>query len=385
MIRTVVLLLALFSATWAEDVDTPKACEDFVFEKLPTVKRSWTTDEKKSQSVRDSYKVERAEKAKDCAKELSAHANTLTALLTGEAVKESDLKKLERWKSLAIGPFSNIAGIRRYLIRLHRTYRNVKLTMTKPMPNEIHDSDDRIHRLMALYGLRERLAAALDSGVSVAETGDDEVRSARDTSLETQVRGLVRWESEHFGDDKPKAGMDFSIGGSFGFIPIVTLVSVIDPITKLPVGGEQAPIPFSTYFQGFTWDIVGRGHFPARGRFESGIFLKFGHGALLSDTDSFERKGAAAGSDAVVVMQRFRNGTGRVAPFWETGVEGRLYGEESMDQVHSEKTYLNPAPCICPRGIATIPVSDAGVSRAIRTLIACFSEWLLASTGLLTR
>jgi hypothetical protein len=212
-----------------------------------------------------------------------------------------------------------------------------------PYPSAINESDDRIHYLMALYGLRERLAAALDSGVSLAETGDDEVRAARDTTLETQVRGLARWETEHFGDDKPKLGMDFSVGGSFGFIPIMTLVSVRDPQTGLLVGGDDTPTPFSTYFQGFTWDVAGRAHFAARGRLEPGVFLKFGHGLLLSDTDSFDRAGGAAGAKSTVVLQRLRNGTGRVSPFWEAGFEGRLYGEESMDQIHSEKTYLNPA------------------------------------------
>jgi hypothetical protein len=204
------------------------------------------------------------------------------------------------------------------------------------------ESDVLVHRLMSIYGLRERIAAALDTGVSWAEAGDDEVRSARDTHFETQGRGLMRWESEHFGDDKPILGMDFSVGGTFGFIPVMTLVSVTDPTTGTVIGGKDTPTPFATYFQGMLWDVTGRAHLGSKGRIEPAFLLRYGHTMLFSDTDSFERSGAA-NDRQTVIMQRLRNGTGRVARVWEAGLEARMYDGESMDLIPSEKSYLNPA------------------------------------------
>jgi hypothetical protein len=196
---------------------------------------------------------------------------------------------------------------------------------------------------MARYELRERIGTAIDAGVTWAETGNDQVRPARDAKFETKGKGLLRWESEHFSDDSPVGGhMDFSVGGSFGFTPVMTLVSVLDPGSRAPIGGVEKPTPFATYFQGFTWDIAGRAHLTRAARSEPAFFARYGHTLLLADSDSFERSGAAS-QNKTVVMERLRNTTGRVARFWETGLEARMYEQESMDQIHHEKSYITPA------------------------------------------
>jgi hypothetical protein len=285
--------------------------------------------------------------ARDCANMLVEHLGRLDAKLTGDVVEVSVAGELRALPFAGAQWFATKDNIRRYLMRLHRTYRNLKETLGKEDSEKldsIREADELVHRLMARYELRERIGTAIDTGVTWAETGNDAVKPARDAKLETKGRGLLRWETEHFGDDSPWGGfLDGSLGGSFGFAPVMTLVGVLDPATNNPVTSGGKPAAYATHYQGFTWDVVGRVQFPGRvNRSEPGAFLRYGHTLLLSDTDSLERSGAES-QKTTVVLQRLRNATGRVARFWETGFEARLYEQESMDQIHHEKSYTTPA------------------------------------------
>ncbi len=78
------------------------------------------------------------------------------------------------------------------------------------------------HDLMSRRGLREVLAAVLDTGFVLTDSGNSVIKDARN-SLQKTATGLILWESKHFGDDGPSK-WDFSFGGDLGMVPALGLV-----------------------------------------------------------------------------------------------------------------------------------------------------------------
>jgi hypothetical protein len=300
-----------------------------------------------------------AQRFHDCASALKGHVQQLYAIPPALQAPAAEF----------IGAsLADEAGRRRYFINLHTLYRQVKLhngmltTLLKKSDDttvsdeiktraleQVDDTDflmsqlsDLIHNLMATVGIRERLAASFDGGVSFAEAGDDAVSSGRDDTLETTTRGLIRWETEHFGDDAPSS-FDVSVAGAFGFAPILTMVSVDDGSGVIMTPSDPPQIQnHVAYLQGIVWEIAPRLNWHVDDRTEFALSGRFGHTWLTKDTDTFERR-VDQDTTTTVTLRRLRNGSGRVAPYWEAGVELRLHAMESLDLLHHEKSYLNPA------------------------------------------
>lgn len=297
-----------------------------------------------------------AEAAFACAEQLESHVTQL-------AKGETDVAEIFVGASIR-----DVDTKRRYLIRLHTLYRRVKqrnntiraeideittekqdasikearalTTKTREKISSDGGVSDTIHELMAGVGIRERLAASFDGGVSFAEAGNDTVPSGRDSTLETAGRGLIRWETEHFGDDRG-SNWDFSLAGAFGFVPVMGLVSASENAAVIRNADTGLPKPFATYSQGLMWDVSPRWNVHVGDRQEFAVVARMGHTWTMSDIDVFERK--VGTSPTNVTLTRLKNGVGRVTPFREIGVEIRLHTSESRDLLHHEKSYLNPA------------------------------------------
>lgn len=123
---------------------------------------------------------------------------------------------------------------------------------------------------MAAQGLQAPFAAMLDTGASFSATGNNEVPDARDTT-DTEVRGVIRWESKHFLDDRGR-NWDWSFGGQIGFNPKLTMVQVkrVAGDGSGVAGTAVTPNPQVMFWQAFWWDFGPRINIPLNGNFETG-------------------------------------------------------------------------------------------------------------------
>lgn len=337
----------------AQDAHRLPECTAFMTDRpVPNVTAAKDDEKRRADLIRaahDDYK-----KAHACARNLERHLQKIFGGWDKMSTPAPEIGGAD---------LSTDARRRRYLIRLHSIYRQVKQRVQHFTEAKQSDKakalglvdrldeaealalvdrlDVKVHDLMGEVGMRERVAAAFDGGVSFAEAGNDSVRSGRDTTLETKGRGLIRWETEH-GLAERRGRFDYSVAGTFGFVPVLTLVSV-DTGTGIIMkeGSQTLPQPFATYFSGLTWDVAPRANIHSSERAEFSFLYRFGQTWLTTDIETFQRR--AGERTTQVVLSRLRNGTGRVARFQEIGLEFRLHGAENRDRLEHEQSYLNPA------------------------------------------
>jgi hypothetical protein len=259
--------------------------------------------------------------------------------------------------------FGNARDINVYLIRAHSLYKRMKSAAGKPataagtpaanLQLELSSLGTFIHRLLAKQGLGEPFGAILDTGATFAAAGNNEVPNARD-STDTEVRGVIRWESKHFREDYARR-WDWSFGGQIGFTPALTLVQVrkvaaaagetaasanrLQTLADAPVPADptlDTPNPQVLFRPAFIWDFAPRFNLQLRDNFELSAFVRAGQTRLWSATESFKR-----GSDSYVA-EAIPNRTGSAESFFESGLELRLY-DVDLDVAHHEKSYVNPA------------------------------------------
>jgi hypothetical protein len=274
----------------------------------------------------------------------AVRSSQLTAAAAHAAFFGSDLTKPN---SVVVEPrelnFADANSVSLYLMKAHSIYKNLKRwrshvkspsgqaiashgSQLREVDRSLDRLGDLVHDLMSAEGLREVFSTVLDTGITWADAGNANVPSARDSG-EIQARGIVGWESKHFGDDDAPA--HFSIGGSLGFVSVLSLARTSE------TGESTVSEPQTIFQQAFAWDFVPKVSFPM-GTGELGLFGRVGQSRLTSDTESFTR-----GEDTIVAV-RINNNTGRNEYFWESGVEFKLYNRP-LDVVHHEKNFLLPA------------------------------------------
>jgi hypothetical protein len=189
-----------------------------------------------------------------------------------------------------------------------------------------------VQREMLSEGMFEPFAAHLDTAAELTDTGTGNVPSATG-SLQPQAKGLISWESAHFGETH---SLDFSFGGQFGYAPVLALVNLTSSGTALPPNARPM------FLQGFVWGIrpqinwhVGEFH-DNQVSAEIAVFGGLGQTILTSTVSSFKQ------SDKTVNATTVSNNVGNGAPFLETGLQLRLYNAD-FKTVHRDKSYLAPA------------------------------------------
>jgi hypothetical protein len=208
-------------------------------------------------------------------------------------------------------------------------YNNLSAIESDALRSEVKS---RLQREMQSQGLFEPFAANLDTAAELTDTGTGNVPSATG-SLQPQAKGLITWESAHFGDGHK---IDFSFGGHFGYAPLYTLVNLTSSGSALP------PHARPMFQQGFVWSMRPQINFRT-GDFHDGqlssefaIFGTVGQTILTSTVSSFKQ------SDNTINATTVANNVGNGAPFLETGVQFRLYNTD-LTTVHRDKSYLSPA------------------------------------------
>jgi hypothetical protein len=102
---------------------------------------------------------------------------------------------------------------------------------------------------------------------------------------------------------------------------------------------------------------------------------------LLADTDTFKAR------RLTVTLERLHNGPGRVASFWETGLEARLYDGDALNLIHHDASFLNPIAHFAfgyrhdDRFRAAGPLAKLGDPNRIFFRMAVSFNRLVARTG----
>lgn len=190
-----------------------------------------------------------------------------------------------------------------------------------------------LQRAMLAEGLYEPFAAQLDTAAELTDTGTGNVPSATG-SLQPQAKGVISWESAHFGEQHP---VDFSFGGQFGYAPVYTLVNLINS-ANVPLPPKARPM----FQQGFIWSIRPQAniHLPqfVSGQLSSelGVFASVGQTILTSNVTAFTQ------SNSTVTATLVSDNVGNGALFAESGLQFRLYNAD-LDTTHRDKSFLSPA------------------------------------------
>lgn len=186
----------------------------------------------------------------------------------------------------------------------------------------------------------EPFAANLDTAAELTDTGTGNVPSATG-SLQPQAKGVITWESAHFGADDTDGtydrGFDFSFGGQFGYAPVYTLVNLANS-----AGTALTPKTRPMFQQGFVWSIRPQFniHLPAVVNNllseELAVFGGVGQSILTSPVNSFKQ------SNDTITATIVSNNVGNGAAFYETGLQYRLYNSD-LATIHRDKSFLSPS------------------------------------------
>lgn len=202
-----------------------------------------------------------------------------------------------------------------------------------------------VQHQMSDEGLSEPFAAVLDTSAEITDTGTGNVPSATG-SLQPQAKGLITWESSHFGhqkaDDETMSGSssvhhpDFSFGGQFGYAPVFTLVNLTNAS-----GAALSPKARPMFQQGFVWSIRPQLNVPLfqflhdQLSSELAVFGEVGETILTSSVTSFKQ------SNDTITATLVSNNVGNGATYFESGIQFRLYNSD-LATVHLNKNYLTP-------------------------------------------
>ena len=185
----------------------------------------------------------------------------------------------------------------------------------------------------------EPFAANLDTAAEITDTGTGNVPSATG-SLQPQAKGIITWESAHFGSDdtgQTSQKLDFSFGGQFGYAPVYTLVNLTNS-----AAAALTPKARPMFQQGFIWTIRPQFniHLPSVVNNalseELAPFGEIGQTILTSPVTSFKQ------SNDTITATIVSNNVGNGALFFESGLQYRLYNAK-LEDVHRNKGFLNPA------------------------------------------
>ena len=201
-----------------------------------------------------------------CAPTVAKRVQCLTRLLLlvrgklAETEKEEDKKKLGEVPGTAVAleeftlgiysinsgqgtPKRVIDDIDIFASRAHDRYKKLKRDAKKSRKSmdeaeyetleaRLKDLRELAHKLLEDRGRHNRLSAVLRAGWSSADPGDDGnmLFSREDLTTTNEGSAFVEWETKHFLDEE--SPVDFSIGGKFGFMPILSIVQEQKPDTK---------------------------------------------------------------------------------------------------------------------------------------------------------
>lgn len=206
--------------------------------------------------------------------------------------------------------------------------------------NEREAARAALRSIMRAQDTFEPFAANLDTAAELTDTGTGNVPSATG-SLQPQAKGVITWESAHFGSDDTNGAndrwYDFSFGGQFGYVPIYTLVNLTNS-----AGTALTPKARPMFQQGFVWSIRPQlnVHLPPVVNNllseEVAVFGGVGQSILTSPVNSFKQ------SNDTITATIVSNNVGNGALFYETGLQYRLYNTD-LATVHRDKSFLNPS------------------------------------------
>ncbi|MEZ5402117.1 MAG: hypothetical protein R2729_20760 [Bryobacteraceae bacterium] len=262
-----------------------------------------------------------------------------------DALTKTEVSKLQQIDGLKPKEGDSID---RLVFRLHRYYKRLKYAAKKPriatrlpdgktktearaktyqLTGRLEATADMLHSLLSRRGLREPVAAVLDTGFVLADSGNPAIRYARSTS-DKMPYGVVDWESKHFFDNED-GWIDYSFGGRFGLTPSLALVQ------------RQEETAIRTLYQpSFHWHFFGRANLDLK---ETGgeisLVGRFGQNQLTSETE------AVGTQENPISTKLLENGPGRSALFYEGGLEYKLF-DNPLANVHEDKTYLAPVVAI---------------------------------------
>src|ERR1051326_6187949 len=172
----------------------------------------------------------------------------------------------------------------------------------------------------------EPFGANLDTAAELTDTGTGNVPSATG-SPQPQAKGVITWESAHFGSDDTDGSLDkrldFSFGGQFGYAPVYTLVNLANSSAT-----ALTPKARPMFQQGFVWSIRPQLNLhlpPVVNKLlseELAVFGGVGQSILTSPVNSFKQ------SNDTITATIVSNNVGNGALFYETGLQYRLYNSD---------------------------------------------------------
>ena len=208
--------------------------------------------------------------------------------------------------------------------------------------NELEGLEGQIRALMSSRGLRRVFAAQLVTGAMFTTTGTSGAKEVGDPKKASGVTPSVHvaFESEHFFSHTN--GVDFSLGGRFGFQPALTLVREKSDTDPTPVPDPNATVPdipkgslSSNCQEAFAWELSPRFNIHLMDTAELSLTATAGQILLIDEIKLIENV-----SEATLVIP-VDNGTSKGELFGEVGVGFRLF-DVPLNAIHAEKRQLSP-------------------------------------------
>jgi hypothetical protein len=159
------------------------------------------------------------------------------------------------------------AQLHSQLLRIYLSYAELKKWRKKwdsdtdlsdphvALENQFNLLSQKLHQLLDDHGLLRAFSATLLTGFSFTSLGAQQATTSTQTdfsgvdSQATQPTGFISWETVHFfSDDQTKFVPDLSVGGTVGFRPALTLVTIPGSQANTTIG------PLGTFQPAFVWD-----------------------------------------------------------------------------------------------------------------------------------
>lgn len=284
------------------------------------------------------------EKLKSCASAL--HANIFDSG-TGAYSKDAVLKALKTTYNLTTQDEVNEQLIRvHYLVRVLTHWANqIKSNndLMSQFTQDLNEVDERTHMLMSYVGLLDPLAGSLVSGPVIGDTGkvstSNTAQPAASSTSKTVPLAHIEWGSQHFREENPLWNhVDFSIGGSFGFQPALSLLTT--PATANATGStppKPSTLTTQQYQSAFVWDVNARTNIQAWSMSELSVVATTGQIRLFNGNG-----GTIVDQGANSTLEiPFNANADSFSWFYEGGMEYNFYNK-ALEVVHAEKGQLAP-------------------------------------------
>jgi hypothetical protein len=234
------------------------------------------------------------------------------------------------------------------LLRIYLSYAELKKWRKKwdsdidigsthaALQDAFNQLSEALHQRLEDHGLLRTFSAELITGFSFTSLGAQTATTSTQTdfsgvdSQATQPTGFISWETVHFfSDDQTKLVPDLSIGGTIGFRPALTLVTIPGSQPDTTIG------PLGMFQPAFAWDSNIAVNFRLGEVAEWSPFLRFGQNILTSSDVLLGNMGQS------VIGSPAANVTGRAEGYYDVGIKISLFGE-SLAVLHIDKSSLTP-------------------------------------------